>query len=357
MIGLAGYEAAVLSALGLTEESVPWTRWAKAYERLSVALTEDRRNVLAKQASGHLGGDDARAVAALVFGARSFAIAQAVFAAYPPGQGGFVELGAGCGPVGLVAALLGHEVELRDVAASGLELAPNIFRAAGAATPKTSVGPSEGLAGSGFGGIALAYSLNEMMARAGADSRVVGAWLSRWLEQLAPGGRLYLFEPGTKEQSQRLQGLRDAWRAHVLAPCPQRTLPCPLQARDWCHFTWAHDPGPVTQRLAQMTRRDAASLRFSWLVLQAEPVCERGSGAARLLELRYPDKHRATGMLCSSQGAVIRLTALKRDRESYEHLVRLRPGSVVEADEAGLEAKGDGLRLSTPGALRIVSQL
>jgi hypothetical protein len=353
------YEKGVLAALGLDADRVPWSRWARAYERLSAALTEDREEVLEATASGSLGDGDTRAVAALVFGARSFVIARAVLQAYPAPEGLVAELGAGCGPFGLAASILGHPVELRDISAQSLELAPLLHRAASLPEPKCSVGSADALTGSNYAAIALAYSLNEMLARSGQDLGLASTWIARWLGRLSPGGRLYILEPGTKAQSRKLQMLRDRWQAHVIAPCPQGLRPCPLlvQAQDWCHFTWHHASGPVTRRLAQMTGRDAQHLRFSWLVLAKDPRATESESASRLLELRYPDKHKATAMLCCPQGDVIRLTALKRDEEAYSGLTALVPGTMIELNREGLEAKGDGLRLRQAMTIRTLRQL
>lgn len=355
----AGYEAAVLEALGLSEGTIPWARWSRAYEAISTALTEDRAEVLAGGASGDLGDAETRAVAALVFGARSFVIARSVLAAYPPPAGLVVELGAGCGPLGLAAAGLGHQVELQDISAASLALAPGLYKAAGLPAPACSIGDAGALGGAGYAAIGLAFSLNEMLAAAGLELKRASSWLTRWLAALAPGGRLYVIEPGTKAQSRLLQTLRDEWRAHVLAPCPQADRPCPLleQSRDWCHFTWPHTPGPVTRRLAQMAGRDAGSLRFSWLALSKEPVQNGQDAPGRLLELRYPDRHKVSAMVCRPEGDVVRLTALKRDLAAYGALTELQPGAVLELELRELESKGDGLRVRGAAGIRPVRPL
>lgn len=355
----ADYEAAVLEALGLSEATIPWARWSRAYEAISTALTEDRAEVLASGASGNLGDADTRAVAALVFGARSYTIARSVLAAYPPPAGRVAELGAGCGPLGLAAAGLGHRVELHDVSATSLALAPGLYKAAGLPAPACSVGDAAALGGADFVAIGLAFSLNEMLAAGGLDLSRASAWITRWLAALAPGGRLYILEPGTKAQSRLLQTLRDEWRAHVLAPCPQVDQPCPLleQSRDWCHFTWPHRPGPVTRRLAQLTGRDAGSLRFSWLVLSKEPVQSGRDTPGRLLELRYPDRHKVSAMVCRPDGDVVRLTALRRDPAAYGALTELQPGAVLELELRELESKGDGLRVRGAAGIRPVRPL
>lgn len=348
------YEAAVLQALDFDWASVPWTRWSRAYTRLSAALTEDREEVLSTHPSGELGDDDTRAVAALVLGGRTFRVARALLEAYPAPSGRFVELGAGCGPFGLAASLAGHPVSLWDLSGPSLEVARRLFASAGQAAPEISLGSASRLRSGDYAGVAVAYSLNEMLAADSNGAERLDGWIRGWLDRLAPGGRLYILEPGTWAQSRQLQAVRETWRDHVLAPCPQNIHPCPLlaRARDWCHFTWTHRPGPVTERLAQLAGRDVRSLRFSWLVLAREPAPGRVESNQRLLELRYPDRHKLSATVCGPDGAVARLTALKRDGAAYEHLAALEPGCLIEVDLALVEPKGDGLRVRSLEAVR-----
>jgi hypothetical protein len=205
--------------------------------------------------------------------------------------------------------------------------------------------------------VLLGFALNEMLVGLAPPSgrAEVGAELVRgWMAGLPPGGRIYIVEPGTKETSRTLQGIRERLvkEARVLAPCTHAD-PCPLlrTERDWCHLTWPAELGPCARRLADMAQRRFQETHFSWLVLEKALPGESPRTIGRVLSLRATDKHKLRADVCSA-GEILPLVALRR-ASAAQALEGLGPGAVVEVDRSELTTKGDGLRLGPEGLRRL----
>ncbi|MCC7380419.1 MAG: hypothetical protein IT384_01210 [Deltaproteobacteria bacterium] len=339
----AHFEAAVLRALD-ARGAPPIAEWAAAYEEQSARFTRDRDAL--EGPSGLLATRAQLAVAGLVFAARTFQIARRLLAAVPP-RGGLTEIGAGWGPFGAAAALLGVEpVRLIDRAPAPLALAQRLFAELGAPRPEILV--AEGSTARRCGSVAIAYALNEMLVRRAPEDAVRdGAEMLRgWLSELEPGGQVYVLEPGLKSTARTLQAIRDrlAGTCEIVGPCTGRG-PCPLlpRARDWCHFRWPISLGPVGQAVAQRAHRHHEEVNFSWLILRAGPAGE-GEPMARVLEVRRRTRARVELTLCSDAG-IQQVVALPRTPELRAVLADIQPGSVARLDPEHCELRGDGLRL------------
>lgn len=322
----------------------PIAEWAAAYADQSVRFTRDRDAL--EQPSGLLATRAQLAVAGLVFAARTFQIARRLLAAVPP-RGGLTEIGAGWGPFGAAAALLGADpVRLIDRAPAPLALAQRLFAELGAPRPEIVVG--EGSKARRSGSVAITYALNEMLAgRRPEDAVRDGSELLRaWLGEVEPGGVLYVLEPGLKSTARTLQAIRDrlADTCEIVGPCTGQG-PCPLlpRSRDWCHFRWPISLGPVGQAVAQKAHRHHEEVNFSWLILRAGPA-EPAERRARVLEVRRRTRARVELTLCSDAG-IQPVVALPRSPELRAVLADIHPGSVVRLDPEHCELRGDGLRL------------
>lgn len=207
-----------------------------------------------------------------------------------------------------------------------------------------------------LGGIAIPYSLGELLG--GRGSEEAADWLSRWTRELAPGGTLYVLEPGSRASSRKLQEARDLVvrdaRATVIAPCAgPPTCPLLLDPRDWCHFTWRMPLGPIARRIADRARLRWQELSVSWLLLgRADEPKALAPREMRLLELRPLGAGKLGGRFCTREGALT-LTALNRNRETVRKLGELEPGARVRLRDEHTTAKGDGLRLDDARALEV----
>jgi ribosomal protein RSM22 (predicted rRNA methylase) len=167
-----------------------------------------------------------------------------------------------------------------------------------------------------------------------------------------------VLEPGSRPASRRLQAIRDqlaaSAKAAVIAPCAAPRCPRLADPRDWCHFTWRLGLGPIGQAIANAAHRRWQEVHASWLVLSGTVERPALIRPARLLELRAADKAKAVARVCTDTGELA-LTALRRHREAYEKLTTTAPGALVDLGGSELELHGDGLRMVTPNALRVLA--
>lgn len=346
MLTVEQFEKAMLDTLGLEVTDHAIGDWAADYRALTDAVIHKRG------ASGLL--DRGAVPAALVHGARTFGVATELLSHYPPPPGRFIELGAGCGPFGLAAASHGCDpVTLMDVSEERLAIAVEAFRRLRLPRPALRAGDARTVAGR-YSAIAAPFLLAELIEDDEGATKLVKGWLTH----LLPGGRLYLLEPGDRENSQRVQRLRDRLvrSATVLAPCPY-SAPCPMNGRpeDWCHTTLRLSLGPIGRRIAERAQRKGHELHFSWLVLGREPQTDRDD-AGRVLEIDRGNRNKVSLRACMA-GELVLITALKRSGAAFDRLHTLGSGSVVRVDRSAAEAKGDGLRITAPDAVKPLSPL
>lgn len=349
------FEGAILQAFGWTASDAPVEGLAAAYRALSEQI--HATEALGGPTGLLKGGDEALRAAAwgLIFGYRTFRIANALLDAHPLAPGvKIAELGSGWGPFGLAAAVRGHPVELVDLAPERLRWSRGIYDAAGAARPQLRCMDLRNLDAGGFGALALPFSFGELERASGVPGAVDGL-LSDWITAMGPGGRLFLIEPGTHLSGTRLQALRDRLgsRLKVHAPCPAIER-CPMSAtpKDWCHFTWNTPTGGITRRVAELAQRHSHQQHFSYLVLG--PFEERSPHTpARLLDRRSLGKGKVGAQICTPTG-LLNLTGLTRRPEVSAWFEARQPAEVLDLPTEALVRRGDGWRLEHPDrALRL----
>lgn len=339
----------MLQAFGWSPEDAPVEGLAAAYRALSEQIQATEAD---GGPTGLLKGDDETLRAAawgLVYGHRTFRVADALLEAHPLSPGGKVaELGSGWGPFGLAAALRGHPVELVDVAPERLRWSRAIYGAAGAPAPQLRCADLKGLEARGYAGLALPFSFGELERTSGGPG-TVDRLLFSWLRAMGPGGRIFLVEPGTHLSGTRLQALRDRLgsQARVHAPCPAIER-CPMNAtpKHWCHFTWNTPTGSITRRLSDLAQRQWHQQHFSYLVLA--PVEDHPHPTpARLLDRRALGKGKVGAQVCTAHG-LLSLTGLTRRPEVEAWFEALRPGDVMQIPAEALAPRGDGHRVEHP---------
>jgi ribosomal protein RSM22 (predicted rRNA methylase) len=147
--------------------------------------------------------------------------------------------------------------------------------------------------------------------------------VARDLWQCAQGA-LALVEPGTPEGFDRIRTARSALielGAHVVAPCTHDRV-CPIQGRDWCHFS---------QRLART--RDHMMLKqasvpfedehYSYIVVAHKKV----SQGARILSPPLGTKPGLTFKLCDAEGLHAHFVGA-RDKEQFRRVRKLAWGDL-----------------------------
>lgn len=351
------FETTLLAALGLDPLEVDLDRLASAYRWLSKELIDETDQPSSTLRSGDDAPFDERDLAAvfgLVYAARTFHTAHRLLGAYPPGPGGFVELGAGWGPFALRAALQRPlTVTLVDASGAALSRAARMFERCGLAAPRL---VTEDVARhqprDRLGGIAVPFLLNELAVR--DEPEALRRQLERWMSSLGPRGRLYLVEPGTLRAARRLQQLRDQLPAgvHVHAPCTGAPA-CPLLERpsDWCHFTWRAAEGPLARAIADRAQRRWREQHVSFLVLAQEAA--EPTQAYRVLDVRPHGRAKVVARTCGAQG-LVPVTALRR-HAAHARLSALEPGALIRVAEA--ESKGDGLRVEAADGIAVLQEL
>lgn len=329
----AYYEERVLAWLGWDVDSAPVNELATAYRQLSEQLNQSA----GAAPSGTFAGKTDLAVRALVYGWRSVFVARRLLRG---GSGELVEVGSGLGPFGLVAAAAGRPVRLVDASREILGEVRGFFRSFGLGEP-TCVRGDIAKHLEGAGDTVLPYSALEWAG--GSEAR------RDRLVRAIRTGRVLVVERGTKEGGAFVQSLRDGLQGRVGGPCPERAC-CSLAERpkDWCHFTWAVRPGPLTQRVSDKAGRRWNALHVSWL----------GSGQPGLdsvvLWKRPEGKRKLVVGVCSCRGAE-RWVAERRDREGVEALDSLEPGDSVRLE--GGAVRGDGVRIQRRDEVRRCSAI
>ena len=269
-----------------------------------------------------------------------------------------VDLGAGCGTLGLGLAAAGIEMDYVafDRDADALSIATRAFRAYATASTiatracdvtKEPIPPAEL--------VVMGTLLNELPLAARVPL------VERALAAITDDGAVIIIEPALRETSRGLHEVRDVILArelaHVFAPCTRRCTPCPaLEAtEDWCHEDRLVKLPPHTAEVARVTHLRDGGLKFSYLVLRKSPapLVEAGGAAWRIVAAPTSPKGRFELLGCSDLGHVpIRL--LRRNRTDANRATeRARRGNVLviegAPDEQRLEIEA-GVAVIDPSA-------
>jgi ribosomal protein RSM22 (predicted rRNA methylase) len=219
-----------------------------------------------------------------------------------------VDLGAGCGALSLGLATRVRELDILaiDRDADALAIGKRALARDGV-TIETRTGDVSRAALPPADLVLIGTVLNELPPAARLPL------VERALAALDPGGALIIIEPALRDTTRGLHELRDAVLArrlaHVFAPCTRRGAPCPMLADrdDWCHEVRRLELPPATAELARLTHLRDSGMKFSYLVLRAEPtplVAEAGA-AWRVVSSPHAPKGKLELYGCSDAGRVL----------------------------------------------------
>ncbi len=331
--------------------------------RLSAGLTRER------SLAGAPYLDDPRLLGAylLFYWPLSYLQARGVLSELPRRPGEVLDLGSGPGPVAFAALDAGaSRVTAADRAAGALGAARALAEAAGEPLATAPWDPSRPGAlarvasGRSFDLVTLGHVLNELFAGAEAVERRA-ALLAEAAALLRPGGSLVVVEPALRDTSRALLAVRDALVSRglaVRAPCLFRG-PCPalLRGSDWCHAERPIEAPPLVAELARAAGLRKEAVKMSYLVLAppgegwAEPPPGR---AFRIVSEPLPSKGRLRYMGCGPEGRLGLSLQDKHLGEGTRVFQGLLRGDVVGL--AGVEPRGDGLRLGPGGEVRVLAR-
>lgn len=215
--------------------------------------------------------------------------------------------------------------------------------------------------------LVLANVLNEIRQPGGGerepDEDPHDRLLERWLDSLAPGGRVLVIEPGTRPAARALVALRARaveLRWNVLAPCPhQGRCPQPGLGRlPWCHFGFATGGAPAW--LEELSRRaNLAKERASLSFLLLEPPAPQPAagaapgadpGAVRVVSGSFPLDGGGRGRYGCAAGGLVLLEEARPGREAGP-----APGDLVRVawpDRARKDGKSGATIVALPGPRR-----
>ncbi len=166
--------------------------------------------------------------------------------------------------------------------------------------------------------VTLSYSIGEL------PSAAIELLIERSWE--AAKQFLVVIEPGTPAGFERIRSIRAnllGWGGYLVAPCPH-PLACPMEGKDWCHFSERVERSSLHRRLkgGSFGHEDE---KFSYVVFSKTPV---SLPKARIL--RHPLKRTGHVVLnlCTSDG-IKQETISKRDPESYKKARKLDWGSAI----------------------------
>ncbi len=235
-----------------------------------------------------------------------------------------LDVGAGCGAMslGLVAALdllaIDRELDIRalDRDARALDIAKRSLAAFGGArvTVATTTADATRADLPPADLVIMGTVLNELAPDAAL------ALVGRALGAIAGDGAVIVIEPALRDTSRALHAIRDQLLergAHVFAPCTRRCTPCTalIDPEDWCHEDRPLELPPLTRELARLTHLRDSGMKFSYLVLRAQPLdlVAAGPTAWRAVSAPFVEKGKRELIGCSDRGRVP-LRLLKRNR-------------------------------------------
>lgn len=126
-----------------------------------------------------------------------------------------------------------------------------------------------------------------------------------------------IIEPGTPSGFNLIRKLRSNlidWGAHLLAPCPH-ALPCPMQEKNWCHFS-ARVERTKLHRMLKEGSLGYEDEKFSYIIASRFPPSR--SRTSRIL--RHPQKGsgHVRFSLCTSNGKEEERVISRKDKELYK---------------------------------------
>jgi hypothetical protein len=290
----------------------------------------------------------------------------------PPPEREIHLLDLGSGPLTLPLALWCARPDLRrrpvrlvcaDVASRPLEVGRDALRRLAGPDSPWRVSPVRGplekaLAGGCFHAILAGNILNELRPFRGEDLEDrLERMCAAMFRSLAPDGRIFLVEPGTRLGGSLVALVREValkQGLHPIAPCPHAG-PCPLRAAPtssrWCHFVSTVPDAPESLlELSRRSRLEKDGLALSCLLLcrAAEQMAGDASRGEETAGGPARKAGAAAGRTPSPAGAFVRILS---------HPIRLpaRPAPARYACSAkGLALVLDALSLPSGGAVRVL---
>lgn len=256
-----------------------------------------------------------------------------------------VDLGAGCGAMGLGLASQGISLDYTafdrdDKALAIAKRALATYAPTSSLTTRACDVTREPIPACDL--VTMATLLNELPL----DQR-----LPLVARALAAAPTVIIIEPALRDTTRALHELRDqliANGAFVLAPCTRAIAPCPaLAAGDWCHEERLVRLPPHTAELARVTHLRDGNLKFSYLVLRRDPIAARPT-EWRIVDHPVAPKGRVEVLGCSDAGrTLVRLMRRHRD-DSNKAFERARRGDIIVTSD-----QPDDKRLELTGPLSI----
>jgi ribosomal protein RSM22 (predicted rRNA methylase) len=258
-----------------------------------------------------------------------------------------VDIGSGTGAAGLACL---HELsgwlpgktlnlDMVDVATEGINVSRTIFSAGHTLWPSARVNPVRADARTyqpeaGVDIILCSFAINEWMERHPETN--LEDWVTRMVNALRPGGWLILLEPSLRVAVERMERLRNRVAelkiGRIIAPCPHHdTCPMLAEKRGWCHEVreW-----PVPESLRWINRnlqRDVHLLKFSFLVLENNPIPKDKPDWMRLVSPLRKEKGKYGFHGCGADGKIHACEWLTRNltEEQKEASEKLERGDKV----------------------------
>lgn len=154
--------------------------------------------------------------------------------------------------------------------------------------------------------VVASYSFNELNPN---DRMAVLQQLWKWTKQV-----LILVEPGTPKMFECLKKVRDTLLnqgGYLIAPCPH-PYRCPLQEKDWCHFS-ARVERSSLHRKAKRATLNYEDEKFSYFIFSKQKI---PLATSRVIRRPYKGKGIIKLQLCSSTKIEEKIIT-KKNKQQY----------------------------------------